>query len=843
VRPYADLEIRLRRHTTAPSGATVVDGVAAAGAPDQVAAYDAEVSYRQSTDGDVKQLVGDPPARVCLDFSALREWKLSPDEYGARLTAMLFADERLRDAVAGARSRAANLPLRLRLRLDAEDDQVHAVAWEMLREPDPARLPRGAQGSGFLCFSRRVWLSRYTESADLTAVVRRPRGRLSALVVVANPAGLKDFGLTTVDTGAEIEHARKALRGISLTVLAREHSGKAATLPAIVAALDEGPDILYLVCHGTARRGEPVLFLEDDEGAVKRVLSAELVGHMMNLPRRPTLVVLAACQSAGRTHDRGSLAALGPRLAAGGVGAVVAMQEDVTVRTFDRFMPEFFRVLRRDGQIDDAMAAGRMAVQGRGDWWVPVLLLRLQDGRLWTETGGGRPWLLPVLSLAAALATVTVLAWLALVTFVPAEMTGTFNVAVAEFGELDAGGDVRASETGRTLSSWLFRSLVREHADLPSGQVGDVWHDDLGWWRKRVPIGVVTGRTPDERQDAAAALARRLNAHMVVYGHLTTTAAGRVLVPQFYVERLRGEAEEITGSHRLGAEIRLPEPFDPRDLHGPLNGELVLRARALLLFADGLAYAVAYGDHAEAYRRFVAAEAKLPGWRLGREVLYLFQGREARQAHQLSDAEQAFRKAIEAQPGYARAHIGMGNVHLERAGCAAPGSAFDAAEWERASAAYGAALEVAPQASERRNVANAHLGLGAAYQCLAETRRLAGTPADEVVPLLRVAVSRSGEALAAAQTQDVRQIAQAHLLRGTAYSTMAGVRLQQLDGAGAREALASAGEAYDQCLAVVERHAASQKAQHKPVDLYLLETSKPKCEEYLGRVKQALAVL
>jgi tetratricopeptide (TPR) repeat protein len=51
-------------------------------------------------------------------------------------------------------------------------------------------------------------------------------------------------------------------------------------------------------------------------------------------------------------------------------------------------MPVFLRELRRDGQVDRAMAVARGAVRERPDWWMPVLYMRLADGRIYDPSGG-----------------------------------------------------------------------------------------------------------------------------------------------------------------------------------------------------------------------------------------------------------------------------------------------------------------------------------------------------------------------------------------------------------------------------------------------------------------------
>ncbi|MGD9315950.1 MAG: SIR2 family protein, partial [Anaerolineae bacterium] len=91
------------------------------------------------------------------------------------------------------------------------------------------------------------------------------------------------------------------------------------------------------------------------------------------------------------SKDGGALSALGPRLAVGGVPAVVAMQGNVTMETVKHFTPRFFEELQKEegawggGQIDHAMAIARRSLRDvqRIDWWMPTLFLRLQSGRLW----------------------------------------------------------------------------------------------------------------------------------------------------------------------------------------------------------------------------------------------------------------------------------------------------------------------------------------------------------------------------------------------------------------------------------------------------------------------------
>jgi Arc/MetJ family transcription regulator len=199
-------------------------------------------------------------------------------------------------------------------------------------------------------------------------------------VVVANPASGEKYGLAPVDVAGELARATEALAGIQMTVLA---PGGGVSLGDLAAKLREDFDILYMVCHGRLVEHEPWLFLEDGQP----VAGIELVQAIRELDQRPRMVVLASCQSAGK--GGAGMAALGPRLAEAGVPAVIAMQGNIFMATAAAFMKRFFKELLADGQIDRAMAVARGEVRKADDAWMPVLFLRLRDGRIWYEPGFG----------------------------------------------------------------------------------------------------------------------------------------------------------------------------------------------------------------------------------------------------------------------------------------------------------------------------------------------------------------------------------------------------------------------------------------------------------------------
>jgi hypothetical protein len=321
-----------------------------------------------------------PDEPISIDLDKLR--RLSSDEpaYGQALTEMVLRPGDVGPFYERAMAVIENgeLTLHLRLHINAPA-RLHALRWESLRDPR----------TGYPIATRsNVLLSRYLSSADWRPIPTLAKHDLRALVVVAGPSDLEGYrpgerSLAPVRVDEEVERARAALADFYDT---KELGEGQATLVGMLAALDEGIDVLYLVCHGALSDNVPLIYLEGADGTADVVDGRRLVERLMGLERRPTVVMLSSCQSATRgtelwSGDNGELSALGPRLASAGVSAVVAMQGNVSMTTAGTFAPAFFTALAEDGIVDHAMAAARRAVGDRDDWWVPVLFSRLRSGR------------------------------------------------------------------------------------------------------------------------------------------------------------------------------------------------------------------------------------------------------------------------------------------------------------------------------------------------------------------------------------------------------------------------------------------------------------------------------
>ena len=320
---------------------------------------------------------------VTLDVDRLAGLRRNADAYGCTLTDMLFGapgvETPVKTPFLEARREAARNPavsVRLRLRFEREADELHALRWETLCDPDTRR---SLATDAHVLFSRILQPTQRGETPDNPP----PRSALKALVVIADPSdigkscGMDGQPLQRVEA-AEVRAAIAArLGGIGTTWLCAGGDGK-PTQEELIARLREGYDLLYLVCHGALEeRGRDLppaakIWLEDEDGLTATVYADDqtergggktpgLGPKLADLKRKPRLVVLSACQGGGRSHDAGALAAFGPRLVAAGVPAVVAMQDDVAVATADAFAARFFEVLLDpvDGGVIDHRRGGR----------------------------------------------------------------------------------------------------------------------------------------------------------------------------------------------------------------------------------------------------------------------------------------------------------------------------------------------------------------------------------------------------------------------------------------------------------------------------------------------------
>lgn len=313
-----------------------------------------------------------------LDLDALRG-ESSDEKYGELLGGALLMENKVREAFTNARAvaDAADADLRIRLLVGPTAMELHTLRWEAARDPEKKHT---------LFTGEKLLFSRYVSSSDWRPL--RPKAVLRAFAFIANPSDITKYNLAPVRVADELAGIKTAF-GSAVETLAE---GGRATLSALLAALREGFDVLYLVAHGKLIKGAPKIYLEKEDGTSDVVAGTDLVARLSELRVRPRLIVLGSCQSAGTADQQiaeGYMTALGPRLAESGIPAVVAMQGTVSMDTEAMFMASFFKKLQSDGAVDLAMSVARTEtfIAQRPDWWMPVLFMRLKSGRVWYEPG------------------------------------------------------------------------------------------------------------------------------------------------------------------------------------------------------------------------------------------------------------------------------------------------------------------------------------------------------------------------------------------------------------------------------------------------------------------------
>ena len=252
----------------------------------------------------------------------------------------------------------------------------------------------------------------------------------------------------------------------------------------------------------------------------------------------------------------------------------------------------------------------------------------------------------------------------------PIQMTGAFNVIVAEFGELDSQGNISDSQAGQWLSSWLAQQLQAEFT--ATNLAIEVWQDRLNKPASNPTIGIVT----DDAE--AQAQMDKFGAEMLIYGTLDSTQDPAALQLNFAwsIPPLQDGPDAVNGHEKLGESVPIANLGEAalykREVAN--NPTLWRRVNVLIWLSQGLVNGL-LGDHVAARDVLLAAANKLDATKEtaerpendGTQLLYYFLGREYLTLHQLDDAEAKFKEAIGLDPNYVNAHIGLGNVFFDKA--------------------------------------------------------------------------------------------------------------------------------------------------------------------------------
>lgn len=235
-------------------------------------------------------------------------------------------------------------------------------------------------------------------------------------------------------------------------------------------------------------------------------------------------------------------------------------------------------------------------------------------------------------------------------------MTGEFRIAIASFAENDS---ALPKNIGYTVADGMNMRLADDLKEITVGPKVEIWGPDK--------VGIIKGKTPEERARNAEKLAKRIQAYMLIYGVIEKNPNGMLVIPEFYLDT-QGfhEGSEVIGQYELGSSFALPGSNNPAWAY-EFDQQMQTRSDIISSLAIGLSY-FAIHDYEKSLEVLKSIET-IEGWNdnQGKEVLYALIGFSAGKASKYDEAEVALEKAIKINPDYSRPYIGIANLNYIRA--------------------------------------------------------------------------------------------------------------------------------------------------------------------------------
>jgi tetratricopeptide (TPR) repeat protein len=230
-------------------------------------------------------------------------------------------------------------------------------------------------------------------------------------------------------------------------------------------------------------------------------------------------------------------------------------------------------------------------------------------------------------------------------------MTGEFRIAIASFAE---NGKKLPKELGYTIADGINISLASDLKEITVGPKVTIWGPDK--------VGTIKGTTAEDRAQNAEKLAKKIQAHMIIYGAVEDTPNGMRVIPEFYLAKPGfHQGSEILGQY-ASAAFSLPGADSP-DWQFTFDNEMKIRTDIVSSLAQGLSF-LAVHDYETALEKFQSIE-DIKGWEddQGKEVLYTLIGFTAGKAKQYDLTRSSLEKAIGINSEYARPYVGMANLN------------------------------------------------------------------------------------------------------------------------------------------------------------------------------------
>jgi hypothetical protein len=408
----------------------------------------------------------------------------------------------------------------------------------------------------------------------------------------------------------------------------------------------------------------------------------------------------------------------------------------------------------------------------------------------------------------------------------PPKMDRDYNVAVADIGEIGPDGQVRASADGRgaMISQTITAALQNTFEDDPNILI---WNNSPELRLQRVRIRTLESNSPEGLTQAAANLAQRLNADMIIYGTIDQRQQPPVLNLQMYLApKLEDALDEIKGNFPLNAPILINSDLSSDTVQTEITRQTKLMAKlALAQFESKSGRTLeALEDYLDAAE--LARDSDLLKFFIGREYLFTIEREAIPQGAHAAFEEQArtsLEEALQLNPENARAYIGLGTYYLKQAKhliLEATFSEFTDQGFQqimtlldKAEAEYGRVLELKVDSAEygvpmgdiaRLSLGDVQVSRGIALQGYAQYDP-ASEAFEQAMQMFNQAIVTLNDTLPAFQAPNLsRYLALNHQALGSAYQNSGYLADLAGDSSAARQAYQQAIEQFDACIALGE---------------------------------------
>ncbi len=302
---------------------------------------------------------------------------------GSKLYDSLFSAETT--AVLRAKLGLGDIPVRLRLVIDQGLADARALPWELLYGGDELR---------FLTINEKATITLVRDYPKSHAKVRNVNSRLNILLLISSPRDMPvPAEIIENEIGILKHFADNADYPVNLKTI--RHTTK-------VDLADIAPgefDFIHFLGHGSQEDGQAVLYFEDEYERDKvRVKQGQLVKQFARA--QPKFIFLNACRSAKSVNlkitlsdsQRGSSSLAEALVTQARIPAVIGMGYEIDSKAANAFSSAFYQKLVQLGQVDDAVADGRMQLSSRKTvgiasraWFTPRLYLGVKGNAIYKQ--------------------------------------------------------------------------------------------------------------------------------------------------------------------------------------------------------------------------------------------------------------------------------------------------------------------------------------------------------------------------------------------------------------------------------------------------------------------------